>query len=81
MDVKTFRSKACEDTTGRSHLPDHDGLSSARRGGGGAGESAGRRELAEITPFWRVLDEAAPTTARLSCGVAFVRKQRKAEGI
>ncbi|MDQ8729962.1 hypothetical protein [Bradyrhizobium sp. LHD-71] len=35
----------------------------------------------EVTPFWRVLDENAPTTAKLSCGAAFVQKQRKAEGI
>lgn len=35
----------------------------------------------EITPFWRVLDADAPTTAKLSGGVAFVKKRRKAEGI
>jgi hypothetical protein len=39
------------------------------------------RPLNEITPFWRVLDENAPTTAKLSCGAAFVKKQRKAEGL
>jgi len=38
-------------------------------------------KVTEITPFWRVLDEDAPTTARLSCGTGFVKKQRKAEGI
>ena len=41
----------------------------------------GGAKVSEITPFWRVLDEDAPTTARLSCGVAFVQKQRRAEGI
>ncbi|WP_204304166.1 hypothetical protein, partial [Stenotrophomonas maltophilia] len=26
-----------------------------------------------ITPFWRVIDEASPTAAKLACGVAFIR--------
>jgi hypothetical protein len=38
-------------------------------------------KLSDITPFWRVLDEAAPTTARLACGVDFVTRQRRKEGI
>jgi len=37
--------------------------------------------LDEITPFWRVLDEQAPTTGKLSCGAAFVTKRRRQEGI
>lgn len=37
--------------------------------------------LDEITPFWRVLDESAPTTGRLACGVSFVRRQRVREGL
>jgi len=37
--------------------------------------------LDAITPFWRVLDEEAPTTARLSCGAAFVTKRRRQEGL
>jgi len=37
--------------------------------------------LSKITPFWRVLDEHAPTTARLPCGVAFVIRQRRREGL
>ena len=41
----------------------------------------GGAQLSQITPFWRVLDENAPTTAKLSCGPGFVKRQRKAEGI
>jgi hypothetical protein len=32
-----------------------------------------------ITPFWRVLDETAPTTRRLPNGPAFVRERRDSE--
>jgi len=32
-----------------------------------------------ITPFWRVLDEASPTTSRLPNGMAFVHERRAAE--
>ncbi|MGL4966472.1 MAG: hypothetical protein ACRC67_34940 [Inquilinus sp.] len=35
----------------------------------------------EITPFWRVLDSRAPTTAKLSFGDAFLREQRRLEGL
>jgi len=38
-------------------------------------------KLSEITPFWRVLDETTPTTARLACGVDFVVRQRQREKI
>lgn len=37
--------------------------------------------VAEITPFWRVLDGRAPTTAKLSFGDAFLREQRRLEGL
>jgi hypothetical protein len=37
--------------------------------------------IQEIAPFWRVLDEATPTTARLTFGAEFVRARRKAEGL
>ena len=39
------------------------------------------KALTEITPFWRVLDEHAPTTAKLSCGVSFVTTMRRREGL
>ena len=37
--------------------------------------------LADITPFWRVLNGRTPTTRRLSFGEAFVAEQRKREGL
>lgn len=37
--------------------------------------------LAEITPFWRILDPASPTAKRLACGVDFIRVRRRAESI
>ena len=37
--------------------------------------------IEEIAPFWRVLDEATPTTERLTFGTEFVRARRRAEGL
>lgn len=37
--------------------------------------------LSRITPFWRVLDAKAPTTAKLSFGAAVVQRRRAAEGL
>ena len=37
--------------------------------------------LADLTPFWRVLDADAPTSRRLSFGYEFVRTLRAAEGL
>lgn len=81
MDVPTMRKKlakkykaqvTCPITTG-FHLRAvaENALEAKERGA----------KLAEITPFWRVLDRDAPTTARLSCGVDFVVQQRRREGL
>ena len=80
MDVKTFRQDSrrykaevtCPITTG-FHLRAVAEVALEKLKGGA--------ELTEITPFWRCWMKVAPTTARLSCGVTFVKKQRKAEGI
>jgi len=37
--------------------------------------------LAEITPFWRVIESKTPTAQRLGCGVEFIRKRRQQEGL
>ncbi|SDR55754.1 hypothetical protein SAMN05444161_6012 [Rhizobiales bacterium GAS191] len=37
--------------------------------------------LGAITPFWRVLDEEAATSKKLSFGVEFIRKRRREEGL
>lgn len=34
-----------------------------------------------ITPFWRVLDARAPTTAKLSFGATVIRDRRRSEGL
>jgi hypothetical protein len=39
------------------------------------------RPIGEITPFWRVLDQTAPTAAKLACGPDFIARRRAAEGI
>lgn len=35
--------------------------------------------VAEITPFWRVIDEKSPTAKKLTFGTAFISAQRKKE--
>lgn len=37
--------------------------------------------LADITPFWRVIEPKSPLLKKLSFGAAFVQAQRKAEGL
>lgn len=37
--------------------------------------------LADITPFWRVLNARTPTTGRLACGAEFVAEKRRSEGL
>jgi hypothetical protein len=39
------------------------------------------KPLSRITPFWRVMDAKSPTAKKLACGVDFIVKQRKSEGI
>ncbi len=43
-------------------------------------EAIGRgAKLAEVTPFWRVVDPDSPLAKKLSCGPAFIVAQRKRE--
>src|SRR5579871_2260639 len=81
MDVKTLRQKlarkykaevTCPITTGFHLRTVAEAAWEAHRHGA---------KLSAITPFWRVLDEAAPTTARLACGADFVARQRNKEKI
>ncbi len=39
------------------------------------------KPLSKITPFWRVIDAKAPAAKKLACGVDFIEKQRRGEGI
>jgi len=81
MDVKTFRQKlarkykaevTCPITTG-FHLRTvaEAALEAHERGA----------PVTDITPFWRVLDADAPTTAKLSSGPTFVTTMRRQEGL
>jgi hypothetical protein len=81
MDVKALRERlarrygaqvACPITTGFHLRTVAEAALEARRRGAA---------VTEITPFWRVLDAHTPTTAKLSCGAAFVMKRRRAEGL
>jgi hypothetical protein len=79
MDVKTLRQKlarkykaevTCPITTGFHLRTVAEAALEAHKAGAA---------LDDIAPFWRVLDAEAPTTARLSCGVAFVTNLRRKE--
>ena len=81
MDVKTLRQKlarkykaevTCPITTGYHLRTVAEAAWEAHQEGA---------KISEITPFWRVLDEEAPTTSRLACGVDFVIRQRRKEKI
>jgi hypothetical protein len=81
MDVKTLRQKlarkykaevTCPITMGYHLRTVAEAAWEAHQGGA---------KLGEITPFWRVLDEATPTTSRLACGADFVMRQRRKEKI
>jgi hypothetical protein len=37
--------------------------------------------IAEITPFWRIIDSKTPTAQRLACGLEFIRMRRRQEGL
>ena len=81
MDVKTLRQKlarkykaevTCPITMGYHLRTVAEAAWEAHQGGA---------RLSEITPFWRVLDAATPTTSRLACGADFVIRQRRKEKI
>jgi hypothetical protein len=81
MDAKTLRTKlarryraqvSCPITTGiHLRIVAEAALEAHERG----------VPVHRITPFWRVLDENAPTSKKLSCGTAFVARRRREEGL
>jgi hypothetical protein len=81
MDVKTLRTKLARRYKAEVTCPITTGFHLRAVAEVALEKLRGGAKVTEITPFWRVLDEDAPTTARLSCGTGFVKKQRKAEGI
>lgn len=81
MDVKTLRTKLARRNKAEVTCPITTGFHLRAVAEVALEKLKGGAKVSEITPFWRVLDAEAPTTAKLSCGVGFVMKQRKAEGI
>ena len=39
------------------------------------------KSLTAITPFWRIVDAKSPAAKKLACGVDFIVKQRRREGL
>jgi hypothetical protein len=81
MDVKTLRAKLAKRHKAEVTCPITTGFHLRAVAEVALEKLKDGAKLSEITPFWRVLDDNAPATAKLSCGVAFVKKQRKAEGL
>jgi hypothetical protein len=81
MDVKALRSAMAESHGAEVTCPFYTGYH--LRTVAEAAYEAYRRgvPVQQIAPFWRVLDESTPTTARLSFGAEFVRARRRAEGL
>jgi hypothetical protein len=81
MDVKTLRQKLARKYKAEVTCPITMGyhLRTVAEAAWEAHQAGAK--ISEITPFWRVLDETTPTTARLACGTDFVVRQRKLEKI
>ena len=81
MDVRTFRKALAAAHGAEVTCPVYTGYH-LRTVAEAAYEALERGvPIQEIAPFWRVLDEATPTTARLTFGAEFVRARRRAEGL
>ena len=81
MDIKTLRRKLALKYKAEVTCPITTGFHLRTVAEAALEERARGAALSDITPFWRVLDEDAPTTHKLSCGAAFVMRQRRREGI
>jgi hypothetical protein len=81
MDVRTLRRQLALKHGAEATCPLYTGyhLRTVAEAAHEALEQGAR--LDEITPFWRVLDEATPTTGRLTFGAGFVHQQRREEGL
>ncbi len=81
MDVKTLREKLARKYKAEVTCPITTGFLLRIVAEAALEARAKGAETTEITPFWRVLDAQAPTTAKLSCGVAGVTRLRRLEGL
>ena len=81
MDVRTFRKAMAASHGAEVTCPVYMGYH-LRTVAEAAHEALERGvPIDEIAQFWRVLDEATPTTERLTFGAEFVRARRRAEGL
>lgn len=81
VDVKTMRKMLAERHDTEVTCPIYTGYH-LRTVAEAAHEALERgTPLEDITPFWRVLDAATPTTGRLSFGAEFVHQRRREEGL
>src|SRR4029079_15701137 len=81
MDVKTLRKAMAHRPGAEVTCPVYTGYH-LRTVAEAAHEALERGvPIEEIAPFWRVLDEATPTTERLTFGAEFVRIRCRAEGL
>jgi hypothetical protein len=81
MDVKTLRKAMAHRHGAEVTCPVYTGYH-LRTVAEAAHEALQRgAPIEQIAPFWRVLDEATPTTERLTFGAEFVRIRRRAEGL
>lgn len=81
MDVKTLRKKLAEQFKAEVTCPITAGIHVRIVAEAACEALAAGATLAEITPFWRVLDAEAPIAKKLSCGVGFVVDRRASEGL
>jgi hypothetical protein len=81
MDVKTLRRELASRNGAEVTCPITTGFH-LRVVAEAAYEAHERGEaVSAVTPFWRVLDEDAATSRKLSFGLDFLRKRRREEGL
>lgn len=81
MDVRALRTALAIEYGAEVSCPVYTGYH-LRTVAEAAGEAIERgMPIADVTPFWRVLDETTPTTKKLSFGTDLLRSQRAKEGL
>lgn len=81
VDVTTMRRRLAERHGAEVTCPIYTGYHLRTVAEAACEALAAGAAVAEVTPFWRVLDAATPTTGRIACGAAFVAARRAEEGL
>jgi hypothetical protein len=81
MDVKTLRKAMAAEHGAEVTCPVYMGYHLRTVAEAAHEALEGGVPIQEVAPFWRVLDDATPTTERLTFGAEFVRARRRAEGL